>query len=380
MAKPGNQLAQPSPRLLFPLPQRNPQAWQTKTPPGIASHVLLAQGGHPVRFMHQDGQWWASVRERIGVFSRVMLLPVACEGHGDVAKALADLQAKPTQYTQRRIHVMYTKQTPYVPQFVYLGAQGLQGGGNGAGEASGSGEPQDEPAAGEPEGAQGREPSQPLAALQDLEASLADAFFDAIPDNDTASVTDLLNQDSRLLEKIVARDNGQGAMRERTPLMYAAQLGNQSMVSLLARAGAGQQVANQALQNGATPLLIAAQQGHLETAQYLAGHGAAVDQATSDGATPLLIAAQEGHLEVAQYLVEQGAQVNQATNDGVTPLLIAALKGHLEVVQYLVGQGAQVDQANKNGATPLYVAAQEGQLETVQYLVAHGKAQVNQAR
>ena len=47
--------------------------------------------------------------ERIGVFSRVAVLPVACQGHGDVAKVLADLQEKPPQYTQRRIHVMYTK-------------------------------------------------------------------------------------------------------------------------------------------------------------------------------------------------------------------------------------------------------------------------------
>ena len=66
---------------------------------------------------------------------------------------------------------MHTKQIPYVPQFVYLGAQGLRGGGNGAAEASGSGEPQEEPAAGEPQGAQGREPSQPLAA-QGHESSL----------------------------------------------------------------------------------------------------------------------------------------------------------------------------------------------------------------
>ena len=144
MAKPGNQLAQPGkPRqAIIPAP-----SLADKAPPGIASQNLLAQGGHPVRFMHQDGQWWASVRERIGEFYRVWVLPVACQGHGDVAKALAGLQQKPTEYTRSRIHVMHTKQIPYMPQFVYLGAQGLQGGGNGAGEASGIEEPQDEPAA-----------------------------------------------------------------------------------------------------------------------------------------------------------------------------------------------------------------------------------------
>ena len=257
-----SELAQPSTAIIPLLPLvTQPKSLADKTPQGIASQVFLAQGGQHVRFMHHNGQWQASVREPIGMFSRVMKLPVACQRHGDVAKALADLQAKPDKYVQRRIHVLPAA-PPYLAM-VYIGEQSLKGGMDRAGEAAGDGEQ---------EGASGSGPSQPLAAPQDHEANLANAFFDAIRDNDVASVTDLLNQDSRLLEKIVERNNGQGAMRERTPLMYAAQLGNQPMVSLL-----------------------------LE-------HGAQVDQANNNGATPLYIAAANGHLAVAQYLVGQGGQ------------------------------------------------------------------------
>lgn len=78
-------------------------------------------------------------------------LPVACERHEDVAKALAALQAKPAQDT-RSIHVLPTKGQH--PPMVYIGAQGLKGGGNGAGEASGSDEPQDKPAASQQEARQ----------------------------------------------------------------------------------------------------------------------------------------------------------------------------------------------------------------------------------
>ena len=154
--------AQPSPAItpLLPLVMQ-PKSLADKTPQGIASQVFLAQGGQHVRFMHHNGQWQASVREPIGVFSRVMTLPVACQRHGDVEAALFALQAKPDKYVQRRIHVLPAA-PPYLAM-VYIGEQGLKGGMDRAGEPSGSGEQA---------GASGSGPSQPLAAPQDQEASL----------------------------------------------------------------------------------------------------------------------------------------------------------------------------------------------------------------
>ena len=154
------QPAQPSPAItpLLPLVTQ-PKSLADKAPQGIADQVFLAQGGQQVRFMHQDGQWQASVREPIGVFSRVMKLPVACQRHGDVEKALAALQAKPDKYVQRRIHVLPAA-PPYLAM-VYLGEQGLKGGMDGAGEAAGDGEQA---------GASGSGLSQ--SAPQDREASL----------------------------------------------------------------------------------------------------------------------------------------------------------------------------------------------------------------
>lgn len=65
--------------------------------------------------------------------------------------------------------------------------------------------------------------------------------------------------------------------------------------------------------DGAPPLFVAAQHGHLDVVKYLVEHGAAIDSPRNTGATPLFITCQHGHLDVAKYLVKRGAQVSAPT-------------------------------------------------------------------
>ena len=64
--------------------------------------------------------------------------------------------------------------------------------------------------------------------------------------------------------------------------------------------------------NGATPLFMAAQEGHIEVVQFLVYSGANKDQCKTNGATPLCIAAQEGLIEVVRFLIESGANKDKA--------------------------------------------------------------------
>lgn len=50
-------------------------------------------------------------------------------------------------------------------------------------------------------------------------------------------------------------------------------------------------------------------------------------QALANGKTPLLEAAQKGHVEIVRCLLEAGANKDLASDDGVTPLLLAAEEG-----------------------------------------------------
>ena len=54
----------------------------------------------------------------------------------------------------------------------------------------------------------------------------------------------------------------------------------------------------------------------------------------------MYLAAMNGHLECAKFVAQNGAQKDRADKIGRTPLLVAALNGHLDLVRYLVETGA----------------------------------------
>ncbi|EOD17534.1 hypothetical protein EMIHUDRAFT_363743, partial [Emiliania huxleyi CCMP1516] len=87
-------------------------------------------------------------------------------------------------------------------------------------------------------------------------------------------------------------------------------------------------------QNGATPLFIACQLGHVDIIRLLLEAGAAVCQARNNGATPLLMACWQGHLEVAKLLSSYGA--SRAATPFGTPEEAANSRGHADLAAWLV--------------------------------------------
>ena len=79
--------------------------------------------------------------------------------------------------------------------------------------------------------------------------------------------------------------------------------------------------------------------GFLEVGDFLIKAGADIEVGCS---TPLMEAAQEGHLELVKYLLKSGAKVHAQTQTGDTALTYACENGHMAVAEVLLDHGAEL--------------------------------------
>ncbi|XP_022906707.1 ankyrin repeat domain-containing protein 17 isoform X2 [Onthophagus taurus] len=152
-----------------------------------------------------------------------------------------------------------------------------------------------------------------------------------------------------------------------TPLMEAAREGHEEMVSLLLSQGAN--INAQTDETQETALTLACCGGFTEVADFLLKAGADIDLGAS---TPLMEAAQEGHLELVKYLLENNATVHAQTQTGDTALSYACENGHTDVADLLLQYGADLEHESEGGRTPLMKACRAGHLCTVQFLISKG--------
>jgi ankyrin repeat protein len=190
-----------------------------------------------------------------------------------------------------------------------------------------------------------------------------------------------------------------------TPMLLATQNGNADMIERLLAAGADPNAP--LTKTSDTALMMAARTGKVEAVRALLDHGAQVNaHETWGGTTALMWAASERHPDVAKLLIEHGADVNaksyfvpSASGRGfegatpvppkpnqpieefasgmLTPLMFAARENDLDSAKLLVKAGANLNAQGGDGKDALSLALFDGSYDVADFLV-ESHANVNQ--
>lgn len=155
----------------------------------------------------------------------------------------------------------------------------------------------------------------------------------------------------------------------KTPLMLAAREGDLKVFDVLLKAGADLRKIDQ---DGWNAMHLAAINGHTEIVKILSAHKQLIDSKIKLGQTPLLLATEEGHLETCEVLLKAGANPLTIYEDDWNAMHLAASEGKTKIVKLLLVHKQLIDSKIKMGHTPLLLAAQKGHLEICEVLLKAG--------
>ena len=104
--------------------------------------------------------------------------------------------------------------------------------------------------------------------------------------------------------------------------------------------------------------------------------GAEVD-AKKDGATPLFVACEGGHVDAVRLLLDKGSEIDRTSTwnktEGVTSLMVATFGSHINVMRLLLERDADLEAITEaNGDTALLVACAFGRVDAARLLLERG--------
>lgn len=165
----------------------------------------------------------------------------------------------------------------------------------------------------------------------------------------------------------------------KTPLHWAAELGNTPLLDFLLKSGAEPNAEDEHQQ---APIDLAAKGSHdPEVERLFASHARFRDG--TNITTPLHWAAANDNTNLIALLLKHGANIESRNEQGKTPLLVAHDHDNFSALEFLLALGADINAKDTNGNTALHLrAAAQSDLippqmrSMMEFLLAHG-ADVN---
>ncbi|KAF3209746.1 hypothetical protein TWF679_007284 [Orbilia oligospora] len=200
----------------------------------------------------------------------------------------------------------------------------------------------------------------------------------AVNNGHEAVVQTLLNHlDARRCDEALlsAQADGRGKTQAESQswppqlLEHAVKYGHPNVVRLLLG-----KVDGKILEWSRTALLpIAAKYGSVGVAKILIENQADIESGASDSESPLLEAAQNGHMELVRLLLEKGAKIESTSKKtGGSPLWEAVRNGYKLTAQLLLEKGANIQFSNETGHSLLWAAKQSKNRALVWLLLEKG--------
>jgi ankyrin repeat protein len=155
------------------------------------------------------------------------------------------------------------------------------------------------------------------------------------------------------------------------------QAGNDPFTTIIGRLLEAGSDLNARDEEGATPLLVAAEFGCLGTVEMLLGRGADIEARDNDGNTPLIASACDcaeatmpDTFDVIKLLLEKGVNINARNTAGSTALMVASGGGVVktDIVRLLIERGGELRIKNAEGQTALAIATKDGVSDVVSLL------------
>ena len=143
--------------------------------------------------------------------------------------------------------------------------------------------------------------------------------------------------------------------RHYTPFLLACEMGEFSIIKMVAPDPKDREAVNALLgqEEAPAPIVVAGvQRNHEKTPEILAWlfetYKYDIECTNSAGATPLIVAVDNGNIPAARYLLEKGANVNALAKTNESALKLAAYNGQIEMIDILLAHGAKMYYSDKN--------------------------------